>query len=180
MTLLVLLLFTVFLLGTIIKIASMLERKQKGGDLERYRLVFFFVACLMLICLIPLWLSELLTQTMWISNLVVVMANILGWALTYGGGKRERGGGREAKKREKEAPGVGIRTYMVYFQGKPYGLIAKRAFDKLLEYELLKKQRTVELVDDYQAKARKLGVKVQLFKSQDGSQTLIKVEVPEE
>lgn len=177
MILLVLLLFAVFLLGTIIKIASMLERKQEGGDLERYRLVFFFVACLMLICLIPLWLSELLTRAMWISNLAVVVANILGWAFTYGGGKKER---ERKGKREREAPGVGIRTYMVYFRGEPYGLIAKGAFDKLLEYELLKKQRTVELVDDYQAKARKLGVKVQLFKSQDGSQTLIKVEVPEE
>lgn len=175
---LILLLFAVFLIGTIIKIASMLERKREGGDLERYQLVFFFVACLMLICLIPLWLSELLTRAMWISNLVVVIANIVGWALTFEGGKGERE--REARKREKEAPGIGIRTYMVYFQGKPYGLIAKGAFDKLLEYGLLKKQRTVELVDDYQAKARQQGVKVQLFKNQDGSQTLIKVEVPEE
>jgi len=168
MLVLVPLLFGSFLIGTLIEIRAMLERKRAGGNLERYRLVFFFVACLMLVCLIPLWLSELLTRAVWATNIAVVGTNILGWALTF---SRPEG--------EEEASRVGIRTYTLYYQGTSFGLITRETFDRLAEFELLKKQRTVELVDDYQEKARQQGVRVQLFQNEDRSQTLVKVEVPE-
>lgn len=171
---LVFLLFSGFFVGALCEIAAMLKRKRTGGNLERFRLVFFFVACLLLVCLLPLWVYGLLTRPIWASNLAAVVANLVGWALTFGTGKKA------AKQREAvPEKGVGIRTYMVYYQGAPYGLIAKGAFEKLLECGLLKKQRTVELVDDFKTRARQQGISIQLFKSRDGSQTLIKVEAPE-
>ena len=66
--------------------------------------------------------------------------------------------------------------YQIYYEGDPFGIIAKADFDRLLEHGLLKRQRTVELVEDYPRKARELGLKIQLLKNRDGSQTLVKVE----
>jgi len=174
MTSLVLILFVGFFVGTLVEILAMLKRKREGRALERFQLVFFFVACLMLVCLVPLWMAELLTREVALANIAAVAANLAGWMLTFSRGKREGQG------REKEAVRVGIRTYMLYHQGKQFGLIAKGTYDKLAELGLLKKQRTVELVDDYQEQARKLGVKIQLFKNKDGTQTLVKVETPEQ
>lgn len=171
---LVILLFSGFFIGAVCEIASMLNRKRAGGNLERFRLVFFFVACLLLVCLVPLWVYDLLTRPVWASNLAAVIANLAGWTLTFGAGRTT-----ESKRDVPPEKGVGVRTYMVYYQGAPYGLIAKGAFDKLMECGLLKKQRTVELVDDFKTRARQQGISVQLFKSRDGSQTLIKVEMLE-
>ena len=84
----------------------------------------------------------------------------------------------EAEEEEEEAEEEGVRAYQVYYQGKPYGVVTREGFGHLMQYELLKKQRTVELVDDYQQQARKQGVKVVLLQNRDGGQTLIKVEVP--
>ena len=172
---LVILLFSGFFIGALCQIVAMLNRKRAGGNLERFRLVFFFVACLLLVCLVPLWVYDLLTRPVWASNLAAVVANLVGWVLTLGTGKKTATQQREAAPEQ----GVGVRTYMVYFQGAPYGLIAKGAFEKLMECGLLKKQRNVELVDDFKARARQQGISVQHFKSRDGSQTLIKVEAPE-
>lgn len=47
-------------LGTIDYIFTMLERKKKRLDLDRDRLIIFFMACLMLICLVPVWLAKML------------------------------------------------------------------------------------------------------------------------
>ena len=54
LTIVIVLLFAIFLVGTILRILCMLERKRAGDDIDRARLVFFFTGCLMLVCLIPL------------------------------------------------------------------------------------------------------------------------------
>jgi hypothetical protein len=54
-------LFVAFFAGTIWKIVGMLERNRGGGDIARARLVFFLLGCLMLVCMIPLRLFDLMS-----------------------------------------------------------------------------------------------------------------------
>ena len=165
-------LFAVFLIGSVIRILAMLERKKVGEPLERSRVVFFFTACLMLVCLIPLRLFELASTPVVLSDLVVVIVNFIGYALTYNLDRRSAAA-------EEEGVGRLLRTYQVYLQGVPFGQVTKEGFDVLLEMGLLKRQRTLELIDDYKKQARDQGISIQLLRSRDGSQTLIQVEAPE-
>ena len=175
LALIILLLFTGFFGGIVVRTGAMLERKRAGFPLDRDRLVFFFVACLMLVCLVPLWLFDLLNIPVLVSNLGVVLANVVGFILTF---SRERSRARGERREEPENQGV--RTYQVYYRGEPFGLVTKEGFDRLLRFGLLKKQRTVELVDDYPQQARQQGVQILVLQNRDGSQTLLKVEQPEE
>ncbi len=168
----IVLLFAVFLVGTIFRIVSMLERKKAGEPLERSRLVFFFTACLMLVCMIPLAIFEMLSVPVGSSDVVVVAANFLGFALTY-----KLRFGREAGDGGDEQ--ASVKAYLVYYRGSPYAMITREGFDGLLQYGLLKRQRTVELVEDFKRSAREQGVGIRLLKSRDGKQTLIKVDTPE-
>ena len=164
-------LFLGFLVGTVIRIAAMLGQKQDGQPPGRSRLVFFFVACLMFVCLVPLAVFEMLTVPVGASDLLVVAANLIGFALTYDLAiSRWLGGNREGKEK------AGVRVYLVYYRGSPYGIITKEGFDLLLSEGLLMRQRTVELVEDFKQKAREQGLGIRLLKKRDGSQTLIKVE----
>ena len=52
-----------------------MERKHAGVDIDRARLVFFFLGCLMLVCMIPLRLFELLSGPVMATDLAVVVAN---------------------------------------------------------------------------------------------------------
>jgi hypothetical protein len=167
---LVVLLFSGFFIGALGEAAVMLRRKRTGGNLEGFRLMFFFAACLLLVCLFPLWVYDLLTRWVWMSNLAALIANLVGWALTF------RMGRSAQKKEARPKKGAGVRTYRVYYRGAPYGLVTKEAFEKLMEGGLLKKQQTVELVDDFETLARQQGISVRLFTSRDSGQTLIMVE----
>ena len=69
-----------------------------------------------------------------------------------------------------------MRAYTIYYQGKPLGIVTKEGFEKLASLKLLRKQRTVELVDNYKELARSQGARVLLLQNADRSQTLIKVE----
>ena len=169
----IVLLFAVFLVGTIFRIISMLERKKAGESLERSRLVFFFTACLMLVCMIPLAIFEMLSVPVSSSDVVVVATNFLGFALTY----KLRFGKAAGDAGDEKAS---VRAYLVYYRGSPYGMITREGFDGLLQYGLLKRQRTVELVEDFKRSAREQGVGIRLLKNRDGSQTLIKVDTPED
>ena len=57
-------------------------------------------------------------------------------------------------------------------------MITREGFEQMLKNDLLKKQRTVELIDDYQEKAQKHGLKVVIYQNKDRSQRLVKVEGP--
>ena len=167
------LLFLAFLVGTVVRIAAMLERKEAGHSLDRDRLVFFFVVCLMVVSLFPLKMFGLLHLPGLLGDLAVVLANAVGLALTFRGTRAANDGSGSGEEQEE---GRGTRAYQVYHQGRSFGLVTKAGFDRLMRYGLLKKQRTVELVDDYRERAREQGVEVVLLQNQDGSQTLIRVE----
>ena len=176
--LILVLLFAAYLVGTVFRIVAMVQRKRADGQVDRARLVFFFTACLMAVCLVPLHLFDLLTGPVLVCDLAVVSTDLLGYLLTYdlaflsllGLGRPSDPG---------EAPRPTTRVYQLYREGVRYGMVSKADFDRLLNHGLLKRQRTVELVDDYRQKAREQGVKIQVLKNRDGSQTLIKVEAPE-
>lgn len=169
-------LFAAYLVGTVFRILAMLERKRTDGQVERARLVFFFTACLMAVCLIPLALFDLLTGPVLVCDLAVALADLIGYALTYdlgllgllGFSKGSGAGGGEEPVR--------TRVYQLYREGVRWGMVSRADFDRLLAHGLLKKQRTVELVDDYRQKAREEGVTIHVLKNRDRSQTLIKVE----
>ena len=165
-----LVLFACFFVGTLIEIPLMLGRKRQGLGLDRFRLVFFFMASLMLVCLLPLWIFFKLTTAIWVSDLTVVLANLIGFGLTY---TRER---RQGEEGDGDGEDRSVRAYAVYFQGKQLGMVTREGFEQLLSNDLLKKQRTVELLDDYQEKARRQGLKVMIYQNKDGSQRLIKIE----
>ncbi len=165
-----------FFAGTLIQITIMLGRKRQGMGLDRFRLFFFFMASLMLICLLPLSIFSRLSTAVWVSDLTVVLANLIGLLLTYTWERRGGKGGREGD--EEVAVGQSVRAYVVYFQGKQLGMITREGFEQMLKNDLLKKQRTVELIDDYQEKAQKHGLKVVIYQNKDGSQRLVKVEGP--
>ena len=173
-------LFACFFAGTLVEIILMLGRKRQGLALDRFRLVFFFLASLMGICLLPLWIFTKLTPAIWVSDLTVVLANLIGLGLTYtwerGGGAGEAGEAEEAEEAEEDRS---VRAYTVYFQGKKLGIVTREGFERMLAADLLKKQRTVELVDDYQERARRQGLQVMIYQNKDGSQRLIKVEGPD-
>ena len=168
-----LVLFACFFVGTLIQITIMVGRKRQGMGLDRFRLFFFFTASLMLICLLPLSIFSKLSPAVWVSDLTVVLANLIGSLLTY---TWERRGGKEGD--EEVAVGQSVRAYVVYYQGKQLGMITREGFEQMLKNDLLKKQRTVELIDDYQEKAQKHGLKVLIYQNKEGSQRLVKVEGP--
>lgn len=167
-------LFAAFFVGTIVRILGMLAAKRAGKSMSRPRLVFFFTSCLMLVCLIPLKLFDLSSTAVTVSDLAVVVVNFAGFLLTYDISSRRRDG------EEADSGGTTLRAYQVYYRGRPFGVITREGFDILMGHDLLKRQRTVELVEDFQTKSRQAGVEISLLRSRDGAQTLIQVEGPEE
>ena len=114
----------------------------------------------MLICLLPLWIFTKLTTAIWVSDLTVVLANFIGLGLTC---TWERGGrGEQEEEGEEAEEDRSVRAYTVYFQGKKLGIVTREGFERMLATDLIKKQRTVELVDDYQERAHRQGLKVMI------------------
>ena len=153
------------------RMAALLERRRQPGLLlEHDRLVFFFLLCLVLVCLVPLRLFGRLSWPVWASNLAAAAVDGAGFLLTF---RRVR------KPKSGEGGGTGgVRTYVVYHQGEPLGMITREGFQQLLQAGLLKKQHTVELVDDYKERARQQGVDIQLLRNPDTGQILLKVIPP--
>lgn len=166
-----LILFGAFVVGALAQIMAMLRRPSADRNVEAFRLSFFFSACLLLVCLVPLWLGDMLTLPVVALNLAGVFLNAVGWLLSLTGQGRA-----SAPPSDRAAGGRGVRTYRVYLQGEPFGLVTRGVFEQFSQGGLLKKQRTVELVDDYQEQARLRGLRVVLLRSRDGSQTLISLE----
>ncbi len=165
-------LFVAFLVGTILRIAHMLERKRAGDDVDRARLVFFFLGCLMLVCMIPIRLFELLSGPVMAADLAVVVTNFLGYGLTYDFGRQGATG-------EEAAQPATVRAYQIYYRGKKYALISKEGIDVLLAHKLLKRQHTVELIEGFQSEAQRQGVGIRLLRSKaDGQSMLLRVEGP--
>ncbi|HCL28392.1 MAG TPA: hypothetical protein DIC52_08150 [Candidatus Latescibacteria bacterium] len=88
--------------------------------------------------------------------------------------RRKGGSGKE------KSAGKSVRAYQIYYQGRPYALIPKEGIDTLLAHKLLKRQHTVELIEDFQTQAQRQGVGIKLLRSKDGGKTmLMRVEGPE-
>lgn len=171
-TAVILVLFTGFLAGALAEIQVLLYRRPTGDRLNRFRLLFFFAACLLLICLIPLGWAGLLSQPVLALNLAGVGTNLIGWALTF-----RRGSNARPDPALMAQGGGGSRVFQLYLQGEPYGVITRETFGQLARYGLLKKQQTVELVDDFQPRAVQQQVEVERYTNKEGTQTLIKVRV---
>ena len=118
--------------------------------------------------MLPLWLFDRLRPSVWISDLSVVLINLIGWGLTF-----SRNRNVEVKPEDKH---VGVRAYTAYYQGQPLGVVTKEGFERLSELNLLRKQQTVELIEDYAEEARRQGARVVLLQNRERNQTLIKVE----
>lgn len=165
-------LFVAFLIGTILKIVGMLERKRAGGGIDRARLVFFFLGSLMLVSMVPMRIFGMLTEPVMAGDLAVVVANFAGYALTYHWGRKGASGLEEPAPRKK------VRAYQIYYHGRAYALITKEGIDMLLAHKPLKRQHTVELVEDFQTQAQSQGLGITLLRNKDGSQMLLRVEGP--
>ena len=167
----IIVLFAALFVGIIVRIVGMLQAKGAGKPMAGPRLVFFFMTCLMLVCLIPLAIFELSSMPVVVSDLAVVVANFIGFLLTHDLRLKKSG------KDEKSA-GTTLRAYQVYYRGRPFGVISREGFDLLIAHDLLKRQHTVELVEDFKAKSKQAGVEIVLLSNRDGTQTLIQVAGP--
>ena len=106
----------------------------------------------MLVCLIPLGFFDLLSSAVVASDVAVVIANFVGYALTYelkARSSKKNGGDDDDPAR--------VRTYQVYLEGARFGLVSKEGFDVLLELGLIEAQQTVEFVDAYKRQTREKG-----------------------
>ena len=135
--------------------------------LSSFRLNFFLMAVLMGICSLLFWWFQLLELRVLIGLFLVVIINLLGFILSY---KWDR------HPNENDFATKTVRVYNIYFRGQRLGAITRNDFDKLMSLELLKKQQTVELIDDYETQARNKGVTVSVLSNSEGTERLVKVE----
>jgi hypothetical protein len=169
---LLLALFLIFEAGALLLITAMLERKRSGLSLDRERLLFFFLFCLMPVCMGVLKLFGGLGWLVGGCLGGVMLTSALGFALSFG--RRPSSPKVEATVEAPEPPGM--KVYQIYYQGEVLGLITREGIDRLLAGQLLKKQRTVELIDEYRARAQEQGVAIRLLKNPASGQVLVKVE----
>ena len=125
------------------------------------------MAVLMGICSLLFWWFQLLELRVLIGLFLVVIINVLGFILSY---KWDR------NPNENDFATKTVRVYNIYFRGQRLGAITRNDFDKLMSLELLKKQQTVELIDDYETQARNKGVTVSVLSNSEGTERLVKVE----
>ena len=171
---LLLALFLVFEAGALLLITAMLERKKSGRALDRERLLFFFLFCLMPVCMGALKFFGELGLLVGACLGGVMLTNALGFALSFG--RWPASSKAEAGKGQPQPEPAGMKVYQIYYQGEVLGLITKEGIDRLLANQLLKAQRTVELIDEYRGRAREKGVEVRLLKNPASGQVLVKVE----
>lgn len=171
---LLLALFLVFEAGALLLIMAMLERKRSGLSLDRERLLFFFLFCLMPVCMGALKFFDRLGWLVGGCLGGVMLTSALGLALSFG--RRPSSPKAEAIGGQLTPEPPGMKVYQIYYQGEVLGLITREGIDRLLAGQLLKKQRTVELVDEYRARAQEQGVAIRLLKNPASGQVLVKVE----
>ncbi len=163
-------LYTLFLFLTsfsIFKIIRMKLTYEESLTLSSFRLHFFLMAFLMAICLLLFWWFELADLKSQIGPLVVIIVNLFGFILSF----KWDGSSKKLYSESKS-----VRVYNIYFRGQRLGVVTRNDFDKLIALNLLKKQQTVELIDNYQAEAQSKGVTVNLLSNSEGTERLVKVE----
>jgi hypothetical protein len=171
---LLLALFLVFEAGALLLIAATVESMKSGRSPDRERLLFFFLFCLMPVCMGVLWFFGRLGLLVGGCLAGVMLTCALGLALSFARWPPAGKAGADAAGAAPEEPGT--KVYQIYYQGEVLGLITREGIDRLLAGQLLKRQRTVELIDEYQARARQQGITVRLLKNPASGQVLVKVE----
>ncbi|MCC7265404.1 MAG: hypothetical protein IT369_23105 [Candidatus Latescibacteria bacterium] len=168
-------LFLVFEAGALLLIAAMIERQRSGRSPDRERLLLFFGLCLMPACMGALrffdrlgWLVGVCLATVMATCAAGLALSLVPWASPAGAMA-----GSDTPSAPEEA---GMKVYQIYYQGEVLGLITREGIDRLLAAQLLKRQRTVELIDEYRARAREQGVAIRLLKNPASGQVLVKVE----
>lgn len=168
-------LFLVFEAGALLLITAMIERQRSGRSPDRERLLLFFGLCLMPVCMGVLrfygrlgWLVGGCLATVMATCAAGLALSLVRW------GRADAAAATGSGRAAAEAPGM--KVYQIYYQGEVLGLITKEGIDRLLAGQLLKRQRTVELVDEYRAQAREQGVEIRLLKNPASGQVLVKVE----
>ncbi|MAN24983.1 MAG: hypothetical protein CME10_12015 [Gemmatimonadetes bacterium] len=159
-----------FLFLIFFSVYKIIRMKFTNADiliLSSFRLNFFLMAVLMGICSLLFWWFQLLELRVLIGLFLVVIINVLGFILSY---KWDR------NPNENDFATKTVRVYNIYFRGQRLGAITRNDFDKLMSLELLKKQQTVELIDDYETQARNKGVTVSVLSNSEGTERLVKVE----
>jgi len=163
-------LVALFLFLIFFSVYKIIRMKFTNADiliLSSFRLNFFLMAVLMGICSLLFWWFQLLELRVLIGLFLVVIINVLGFILSY---KWDR------NPNENDFATKTVRVYNIYFRGQRLGAITRNDFDKLMSLELLKKQQTVELIDDYETQARNKGVTVSVLSNSEGTERLVKVE----
>ena len=163
-------LVALFLFLIFFSVYKIIRMKFTNADiliLSSFRLNFFLMAVLMGICSLLFWWFQLLELRVLIGLFLVVIINVLGFILSY---KWDR------NPNESDFANKTVRVYNIYFRGQRLGAITRNDFDKLMSLELLKKQQTVELIDDYETQARNKGVTVSVLSNSEGTERLVKVE----
>ena len=159
-----------FLFVIFFSVYKIIRMKFTNADiliLSSFRLNFFLMAVLMGICSLLFWWFQLLELRVLIGLFLVVIINVLGFILSY---KWDR------NPNENDFATKTVRVYNIYFRGQRLGAITRNDFAKLMSLELLKKQQTVELIDDYETQARNKGVTVSVLSNSEGTERLVKVE----
>ena len=159
-----------FLFLIFFSVYKIIRMKFTNADiliLSSFRLNFFLMAVLMGICSLLFWWFQLLELRVLIGLFLVVIINVLGFILSY---KWDR------NPNENDFATKTVRVYNIYFRGQRLGAVTRNDFDKLMSLELLKKQQTVELIDDYETQARNKGVTVSVLSNSEGTERLVKVE----
>ena len=163
-------LVALFLFLIFFSVYKIIRMKFTNADiliLSSFRLNFFLMAVLMGICSLLFWWFQLLELRVLIGLFLVVIINVLGFILSY---KWDR------NPNENDFATKTVRVYNIYFRGQRLGAITRNDFDKLMSLELLKKQQTVELIDDYETQSRNKGVTVSVLSNSEGTERLVKVE----
>ena len=163
-------LVALFLFLIFFSVYKIIRMKFTNADiltLSSFRLNFFLMAILMGICSLLFWWFQLLELRVLIGLFLVVIINVLGFILSYKWDKYPN---------ENDFATKTVRVYNIYFRGQRLGAITRNDFDKLMSLELLKKQQTVELIDDYEIQARNKGVTVSILSNSEGTERLVKVE----
>jgi peptidoglycan/LPS O-acetylase OafA/YrhL len=150
-------------------------RRARGDQARtaRARFVFLFCGCLLLVCLGLLASVGRVGQGVLLANLAALAANLLGllltWAWSWPSAPR-RPAAVQAPRASR-----GTRAYQIYLNGEPFGVITRQTFDQLNALGLVKRQPTLELVDDYQKRAAQAGFQVQRFANRERTQMLVRV-----
>ncbi|MBM3276907.1 MAG: hypothetical protein FJY95_02325 [Candidatus Handelsmanbacteria bacterium] len=171
---LLLALFLAFEAGALLLIAAAIQNQRSGPSPDRERLLLFLGLCLMPVCMGVL--RHFGQLSLLVGGCLGVVAATCAAGLALSRVRWPTRGGAGEERAVPAPPEAGRKVYQIYYQGEVLGLITREGINRLMAAQLLKRQPTVELVDEYRARAREQGVEIRLLKNPASGQVLVKVE----